>query len=98
MGDYAYTVLKDCNYIIFHGYKMCVNAKSILTTINHEYKLGVRYRGVSLTEFARRIGKALNEDRERWQLFIFILNIDGPALRYYLRDDRLVNTYSLSCS
>lgn len=78
--DYASTVLTDCNYIIFHGYKLCVNAKSILDTINEEYGLGVKSRGVPLSEFARGIGGAL--ENEGWKLFVLVLNIDGPALRY----------------
>jgi len=85
--DYASTVLKNCNYIIFHGYKMCVNAKSILDTINRRYGLGVRSKGVSLSDFARKIGDAL--EREEWKLFILVLNIDGPVLRLPAQQEAL---------
>jgi len=87
LADYASTVLKDCNYIIFDGYKFCVNAKAILGTINHEYKLGVGRRDVSLTEYARKIGDALND--EKWKLFVLIHNIDGPALRFPAQQEAL---------
>jgi len=85
--DYATTVLKDCNYIIFHGYKMRVNAKAILDTINKGYGLGVRSKGVSLSDFARRIGEAL--EKEEWELFVLVLNIDGPALRLPAQQEAL---------
>jgi len=87
VGDYASTVLKGCNCITFRGYKLCVNAKAILGTINHEYKLGVKYRGVSLTELARKIGNALSE--EGWKLYVLIHNIDGPALRFPAQQEAL---------
>jgi len=80
--DYASTVLDNCNYIIFHGYKSCVNAKSIMDTINEEYGLGVKSKGIPLSKFARRIGDAL--DKGEWKLFVLVLNIDGPALRYLI--------------
>lgn len=83
--DYASTVLKNCNYIIFHGYKFCVNARAILGTINHQYKLGVGHRNASLTEYARRISAALTN--AGWKLFVLIHNIDGPALRYFIISD-----------